>query len=1669
MAGTPTLGGLANITDYIELSERQLFPGVTISNGSSYNNGYIDFSITSANSTEQLFLKGNANPNDNGAVSIDGASVFIGNGSSKVRIGQIDDTRNGLNGNPLRINITFDRTFPNPSFENGTAGWTFHSAVWPSQGTLHNTSIPIKVNACGGETSGTILVDPNPTGTSFSVKLVQSVSTGGIPNGTNAVEMYSYGTVSAGANACSGAYSMFGPYIVSDSFQAFTGDSFSVQWQAIAGGDWYDVFGYLISAGSDNVWGTADDTRSTIFSERGDNTGGWRTASISIPSNNQYKFEFVSGSYDRTGGTVLGATLYVDNIVLVAGSTISVDDAVIQTIARQVYYQNDSKDPDAVRTINLQAKSLDATSTSYSINLSIPYVNHPPTFSVTEINSNYLEKGTSSTLFSSAQVNPVEHNQVISSISLQVTGRVDADEFIVIDGTDINLSKSTGTTNTLSVNYAVDEGSVTLSNSTLTNTQWNELINGLRYKNSSAEITPGVRAIEIKSIQDNGGSSSGADTTLLSNVRATVTVFALPIVSTQAPNLFRDDAKVIATLYAIIEKLGGDYPLVSIRYRAVQDPAISWTTINEGVKTTLGTVDRILDTLAPNTVYEVQALATNLAGTHESEVYTFTTPKLTQTLSFSNLDWTTKTYGDASFTLPVSSSSGLSVSIASSNQTVASVSGSSIQIVGSGSTVFTITQAGNNSYEAATSITETLSVNPATLTLKATNKTITYGDSDPVLTYSALGFKNVDDLTILQNVSLATATGTNATFGTHDITFSGASADNYDIVFEKGTLTVNKAPLIITAADKGKIFNSNDPVLTYTITGFVHNETDSVLSGLSIQTVRLADATIGVHDIIVSGASSSNYVITHVNGTLTVYSLRTVFNELVNSESTNPFKLDEESLEDIDEDLVYELFEDIIDDFKLETDLIKQRELAEELQFVFVNSTNDIHEDIDQNLLERVLDTVLKTLDSQADTDSKNYDSFMEMLELLGDNQIEKLGKDFVDNLLEKNLEYRDYEGLNELIDKLLPSQVEVISKGLLQSILDELLVEADIETILDFHQDLNLEQKANLTQDSINRLFERVINEADADDAYRIYQDMSHDQKDSLPLRLADDFIAVMVQSGESSDLIDIFEELTSEQKAALKQDSVNRVIELANILLSPKELVVLFQTLTKDQQQALPQVIVNQFIEQVLKTNTPQVILDIFKVLSPNQKSNLPQSSINQVLQAAITINNPQVVIELYKDLTNTQRENLPQETINSIINKAVATGNGEIILDLYSKLNSEQKRALPQNLINEVIGVSLRSGNQAQTMSLYQDLSTQQRVNLSQTIINGVVQISLSLPINRMLNVFDGLTNQQRLNLPQNTVNSLIAKTLDTQNIEFVLKVYNALSTTQKNGLPQTSIDSMISIAIEQSSVSDLSSLFISLSETHRKNLLPSVLNNLVAKVLRTNDDSLYRNLLNALDVSQKAQLPTDLKDSLRNSLIARLVSQRSLDEQTGIRVDQLLLAVYFPELDDIDVEHITIELKSSLIAIEDQEDILVNHATLKSESVRLLQVFDMNLFKTIYRSNGNVETIQVDNEDIYDWIVIRLPVPERVDPNLLQIVYIDDEGEIEFIESQVIVIDGQTYLEFATMHFSYFAIIEAIASNTWISVFLGSLLFMAFMFIVYMIYKKHKWMKEKLAST
>ncbi len=202
------------------------------------------------------------------------------------------------------------------------------------------------------------------------------------------------------------------------------------------------------------------------------------------------------------------------------------------------------------------------------------------------------------------------------------------------------------------------------------------------------------------------------------------------------------------------------------------------------------------------------------------------------------------------------------------------------------------------SSEITASIARTSTVKPATTKktitvvqntnpITATGKTLTYNgkDQELITVSNAQGDVYYSVGTVLSNSNYQTAGSTtiptkkDANVNGYVVYYYCVGNKNYSAKAGSVTTKINKANLTITADNKTMTYGGAVPTYTYTGTGFVNEETASVLGGTASYTVKNSSGTAvtiskttnaGTYTITPSGLSSNNYNITYKAGTLTI-------------------------------------------------------------------------------------------------------------------------------------------------------------------------------------------------------------------------------------------------------------------------------------------------------------------------------------------------------------------------------------------------------------------------------------------------------------------------------------------------------------------------------------------------------------------------------------------------------------------------------------------------------------------------------------------------------------------------------------------------------------------------------------------------------------------------------
>ena len=155
-----------------------------------------------------------------------------------------------------------------------------------------------------------------------------------------------------------------------------------------------------------------------------------------------------------------------------------------------------------------------------------------------------------------------------------------------------------------------------------------------------------------------------------------------------------------------------------------------------------------------------------------------------------------------------------------------------------------------------------LTIGQKTITVTAEAKSKTYGDTDPVLTYTyESALVTGDSFT----GALTRATGENV--GTYAITQGDlALSTNYTLTYTGANLTIGQKTITVTAEAKSKVYGEADPVLTYTFTPALVTG-DSFTGALT----RVAGENVGTYAITQGDlALSTNYTLTYTGDDLTI-------------------------------------------------------------------------------------------------------------------------------------------------------------------------------------------------------------------------------------------------------------------------------------------------------------------------------------------------------------------------------------------------------------------------------------------------------------------------------------------------------------------------------------------------------------------------------------------------------------------------------------------------------------------------------------------------------------------------------------------------------------------------------------------------------------------------------
>ncbi len=419
-----TISDVGGTVSYTENASPVILDSDVTVTGTAYAGGDILIDMSGGEATDVLSLTSDGDVNASGAISLDGVSVYLGNGSGRDKIGEIDGTLDGTGGQDLKILMSSPMT--NASFETGTTdGWTVSDAGLAGD------------NSFTGTRTTTLVNDPDQAADgSYFLKLDISGNT------------TSFGVV-------------HGPQVTSSYFEASAGDSIVLNWYAVQTGDDYDVYGFLID--------DATSTTTQIFYERGGTTNGWRTETIVLgTSSDQFKFNFVCGSYDASGGMFIASTLGIDNARVYSSQTSA---AVVESIIERANFSSTSESPstsDRTYVVTVRDNE-DVSDTSSSGTIQVVATNDDPTIDNQTL-GNLAENSANSTSVGTVSADDVDAGD---SLTYSITAGNGAGAFAINAGTgEITVADSSvldfETTPAFALTVQVEDTSAATDSATVT-------------------------------------------------------------------------------------------------------------------------------------------------------------------------------------------------------------------------------------------------------------------------------------------------------------------------------------------------------------------------------------------------------------------------------------------------------------------------------------------------------------------------------------------------------------------------------------------------------------------------------------------------------------------------------------------------------------------------------------------------------------------------------------------------------------------------------------------------------------------------------------------------------------------------------------------------------------------------------------------------------------------------------------------------------------------------------------------------------------------------------------------------------------------------------------------------------------------------------------------------
>ena len=160
----------------------------------------------------------------------------------------------------------------------------------------------------------------------------------------------------------------------------------------------------------------------------------------------------------------------------------------------------------------------------------------------------------------------------------------------------------------------------------------------------------------------------------------------------------------------------------------------------------------------------------------------------------------------------------------------------------------------------------TLTITKAPLSISAGNYTKKQGDAMPVFKASYAGFKNGENESVLTKQPVFSCEANEASVpAEYAVTISGAYAENYDISYEQGRLTVVEADAVVVRAKSySRQYGDENPVFEFETEGAALDGTPEIVCS------AVANSPVGSYTIEVKQGSIKNYNVHFESGSLVI-------------------------------------------------------------------------------------------------------------------------------------------------------------------------------------------------------------------------------------------------------------------------------------------------------------------------------------------------------------------------------------------------------------------------------------------------------------------------------------------------------------------------------------------------------------------------------------------------------------------------------------------------------------------------------------------------------------------------------------------------------------------------------------------------------------------------------